>query len=136
LSQLDRWLRDRILQSPGVLLHAIGGTEDHIHFAVTVPPTLSVSEWIGELKGASAHYVNHSLVNHKALEWQTGYGVVSFGMKAMPWVVRYVEDQRELHAKRTTHERLERVEIEKRKPVKTGSLERSGERGTGRKRPA
>jgi putative transposase len=136
LSQLDRWLRDRILQSPGVLLHAIGGTEDHIHLAVTVPPTLLVSEWIGELKGASAHYVNHSLVNHKALEWQTGYGVVSFGMKAMPWVVRYVEDQRELHAKRTTHERLERVEIEKRKPVKTGSLERSGERGTGRKRPA
>ena len=39
----------------------------------------------------------------------------------MPWVVRYVGNQRAHHAKRKTYERLERVEIEKRKPVKTGS---------------
>jgi hypothetical protein len=31
-----------------VLLLAIGGTDDHVHPAVTVPPTLLVSEWIGE----------------------------------------------------------------------------------------
>jgi hypothetical protein len=61
------------------LLHAIGGTEDHIHLAVTVPPTLLASDWIGELKGASAHYVNHALANRKVIEWQSGYGVVSFG---------------------------------------------------------
>jgi putative transposase len=52
---LYRWLRGRILQSAGVLLHAIGGTEDHLHLAVTAPPTLLLSDWIGELKGASAH---------------------------------------------------------------------------------
>ena len=106
-----------------MLLLAIGGTGDHVHLAVTVPPTLLVSEWIGELKGASAHYMNHTLANRKVIEWQSGYGVVSFGTKAMPWVVRYVENQREHHAKRTTYERLERVEIEKRKPVETGSLQ-------------
>jgi hypothetical protein len=44
------------------------------------------------------------------------------GTKAMPWVVRYVEKQREHHAQRTTCERLERVEIDKSKPVETGSL--------------
>ena len=55
---LYRWLRGRILQSAGVLLHAIGGTEDHLHMAVTAPPTLLLSDWIGELKGASAHYVS------------------------------------------------------------------------------
>jgi putative transposase len=47
-TQLYRWLRGRILQAPGVLLHAIGGTGDHVHLAVTVPPALLVSEWIGE----------------------------------------------------------------------------------------
>jgi Transposase IS200 like len=73
-----------LLQSPGVLLHAIGGTDDHVPLAVTAPPTLLVSEWIGELKGASAHYGNHTLANRKVIEWQTGYGVVSFGAKAMP----------------------------------------------------
>jgi len=47
-----------------------------------------------------------------------------------------VENRREHHAKRTTYERLERVEIEKRKPVDTDSLEMSGDRSTDRKRPA
>lgn len=100
---------------------------------MTAPDFLG--EWIGELKGASAHYVNHRVANRKVFEWQTGYGVVSFGRKAMPWVVRYVENQREHHAKQTTCERLERVEIEKRKPVETGCVEISGDHRTGRKRP-
>ena len=47
-TQLYRWLRGRILQAPGVLLHAIGGTGGHVHLAVTVPPTLLVTEYIGE----------------------------------------------------------------------------------------
>jgi hypothetical protein len=67
--------------------------------------------------------VNHTLANRKIIEWQSGYGVVSFGTKATPWVVRDVEKQREHHAQRTTYERLERFEIGKRKPVETGSLE-------------
>jgi hypothetical protein len=62
--------------------------------------------------------VNHSLANRKLLEWQTGYGVASFGTKATPWVVRYVENQRQHHAKGTTHDRLERVEIERGSPLK------------------
>jgi hypothetical protein len=54
----------------------------------------------------------------------------------MAWVVCYVENQREHHAKRSTHTRLERVDIEKGKPVETGSLEMSRDRDAGRKRPA
>ena len=95
-----------------------------------------VSEWIGELKGASAHYVNHGLANRKAIEWQTGYGVVSFGAKAMPWVVRYVENQREHHAKRTTHQRLERAEVEKKEARSKGRVGAIGVRLPAVERPA
>jgi putative transposase len=109
-AQLYRFLRNRMMQSPGVSLHAIGGTDDHVHLAVSVPPTLLVSDWLGALKGASAHYINHQVANRKVLEWQTGYGVVSFGAKALPWVVRYIENQRQHHAARTTKDRLERIE--------------------------
>ena len=45
----------------------------------------------------------------KALEWQTGYGVVSFGAKDLPWVVAYIQNQREHHARAGTHDRLERI---------------------------
>ena len=54
--QLHQYLQQRIRQTPDVICRALGGTADHLHLAVTVPPTLLVSDWIGQLKGASAHY--------------------------------------------------------------------------------
>jgi putative transposase len=102
---------DASLRSLGSFVHAIGGTPTHVHLAVTVPPTLLVSEFIGKLKGGSSHEVNHQgSGNSKQLQWQGGYDVVSFGTRDLPWVVAYIENQREHHARGTIHERLERVE--------------------------
>src|SRR5438105_10513170 len=67
-----RYIRSYSLQSSGLIFHEIGGTETHIHIAVTIPPTLLISDWIGKLKGASSHHVNHKLVNRKLLDWQSG----------------------------------------------------------------
>jgi len=106
--RLYRYIRSYALQNKGVIFHEIGGTETHVHIAVTIPPTLPISDWIGKLKGSSSHYINHELVNRKLLEWQTGYGVVSFGMKDLEWVVKYIRNQKEHHKKRTTVERLEK----------------------------
>ena len=76
--QLFQFIQHKIAETSGVELHAIGGTADHVHLAVSVPPTLNISEWIGQIKGASTHYANHRIANRRVLEWQTGYGVVSF----------------------------------------------------------
>jgi putative transposase len=46
-----RLLRKRIIDTPEVFVHEIGGTETHVHLAVTIPPTLTISEWIGQMKG-------------------------------------------------------------------------------------
>jgi REP element-mobilizing transposase RayT len=104
-TQVHRTLRGQAIDEPGVFLHEIGGTDDHVHLVVTIPPTVLISEWIGQLKGSSSHYINHHVANRKALEWQSKYGVVSFGTKDLPWVVEYVRGQREHHAKGKTHER-------------------------------
>ncbi len=100
----------RAVETPGVFVHQIGGMPDHVHLAVSIPPTLLVSEWIGRLKGASAHYINHEICNQKTLDWQTGYGVVSFGSKDTPWVVSYIRDQKQHHVRGTMHDRLERID--------------------------
>jgi len=107
--RLHRYIRSYALQSQGVIFHEIGGTETHVHVAVSIPPTLLISEWIGKLKGSSSHYVNHELVNRKLLDWQTGYGVVSFGTKDLDWIVNYVRNQRQHHAGGSTHSRLEQI---------------------------
>ncbi len=51
---LHRYLRRRIIDTPGLFIHEIGGTENHVHLVVTAPPTLLISEFVGQLKGASA----------------------------------------------------------------------------------
>src|SRR5258707_4336091 len=93
--RLYRYIRSYALQAKGLIFHEIGGTETHVHIAVTIPPTLLISEWIGQVKGASSHYVNHELANRKILDWQTGYGVVSFGTKDLESVVNYVSNLNE-----------------------------------------
>ncbi|HVS20640.1 MAG TPA: transposase [Pyrinomonadaceae bacterium] len=97
------------MQAKGVIVHAIGGTETHVHMAVSIPPTLVIADTIGKLKGSSSHYVNHELVNRKLLDWQTGYGVVSFGTKDLEWVVNYIRNQKQHHCKGRIVDRLERI---------------------------
>lgn len=114
-SLAHHYLKQRIIETPGAFVHQIGGTETHVHLAVTAPPTLTPSEWIGQLKGGSSHDVNQqSGKRQKVLEWQAGYGVVSFGTKDLPWVVQYIGNQREHHARGRVHERLERLTHEER----------------------
>ena len=93
-----RLIKQRIIRTPEVILQAIGGTDTHIHVAITIPPTLTVSEFVGQIKGGSSHDVNEQFeLGGKVLQWQIGYGVVSFGTKDLPWVKQYIHNQREHH---------------------------------------
>ena len=101
-------LKQRIVDTPGAFYHAVGGIETHVHLVVSVPPTLLISDFIGQLKGGTSHDVNQACgLRQKVLEWQNGYGVVSFGTRDLEWVASYVRNQREHHALGSTHERLE-----------------------------
>jgi putative transposase len=108
--RIHHYLKHSVIATRGVTFHEIGGTETHIHLVASVPPTLLVSDCIGKLKGSSSFYINQEIANRKLLEWQDGYGVVSFGTRDLEWVKSYVRNQREHHARGTTQERLERIE--------------------------
>lgn len=93
---LLNFIRARCGATPGVFCHAVGGTRDHIHLCVSVPPDLLISKWIGQLKGASSHFINNE-IKQKSLQWQAGYGVVSFGKNNLKFVKEYIEHQKEHH---------------------------------------
>ena len=105
---VHHYLRGWCINTPGVYVHAVGGIETHVHLAVSIAPTVLISEFVGQLKGSSAHEANQ-LFGRKVLEWQTGYGVVSFGTRDLPWVVEYIENQKERHATGKAEDRLERI---------------------------
>src|SRR5580765_6818662 len=68
----------------GVFFEEVGGTDDHVHVAMRIEPHVTISEMLQELKGYSSFEVNKRS-GRKLLEWQRGYGVVSFGKKNLPW---------------------------------------------------
>jgi putative transposase len=103
-------LRAKAAELGDIVVHEINGTETHVHLAVSIEPTMLISDLVGKLKGYSAHEVNRRLgLKQKVLQWQAGYGVVSFGTKDLPWVVKFVCRQKEHHARGATHDRLERI---------------------------
>jgi putative transposase len=107
---VHHYLRGRCINTAGVFIHEIGGIETHVHLCITAAPTILLNELIGQLKGSSAHEANQKLgIGGKVVEWQAGYGVVSFGTKDLEWVRTYVRNQRERHAKGKIENRLERI---------------------------
>ena len=89
----------------GVIVYALNGIEDHVDIAVAARPNLAPATIVGQLKGRSSRVASRHFGSE--FKWQTGYGVHSFGEKHLPWVVEYIERQKEHHAERTVVAQLE-----------------------------
>ena len=94
----------------GIIVHAIGGREDHLHVVATIPPKMAVAEGVRQLKGASSHYVNLQCDGEQRFSWQDSYGVLTLGERSMPDVVKYVKNQRQHHDAGTTIPIFERTD--------------------------
>ena len=94
----------------GAQLYAIGGVGDHVHVVASIPPSIALSAFIGQLKGNSSHFVNRTLGLPHPFAWQGEFGVVSFGGKHLGTVCRYVQNQREHHRDRRLIALLEQTE--------------------------
>jgi putative transposase len=91
-------------------VHAIGGTEDHVHLAVSIPPKVAPAKFIGDVKGNSSHFINHVTRPDFEFHWQVEYGVLSFGEKKLSSVVRYIHNQKQHHADGTLIAIMERMD--------------------------
>lgn len=92
-------------------LLAINGISDHIHIAICIKPSLLVASWISQAKGASSHAVNVTFPDAlPQFRWQSGYGVLTFGAKNLPFVLEYIANQKIHHIAKTTNVHLERME--------------------------
>jgi len=57
-------LREKAAALGDIKIHEIGGIETHVHLAVSIEPTVTISEMVGALKGYASHEVN------RRLEWR------------------------------------------------------------------
>lgn len=82
-----------------VLIHEIGGVEDHLHLLISLPRTLSLSKLIEEIKKGSSKWIKTKGVFYQDFAWQNGYGAFSIGQSAYENLRKYIQNQEEHHKK-------------------------------------
>ena len=94
----------------------IGGMPDHVHLAVGLPPTVSVSKALQQLKGGSSKWMKETFPAFGGFAWQDGYGAFAVSKSNLPNLMKYIDGQREHHRTKTFQEEflalLVRHEIE------------------------
>jgi REP element-mobilizing transposase RayT len=82
----------------------VGGIDDHIHTLVMAPPTLSPSQIAQYLKGDSSKWIHEEFPKLRGFEWQDGYGAFTVSKSQIAEVIKYIQNQREHHRKKTFQE--------------------------------
>ena len=100
----------------GCEAYRVGGVEDHVHMACTLPRTMAVSKLLEEINKSSSSWVKKQGSEFQTLAWQAGYGAFSLGQSQLPQVLRYIDNQDAHHQQRSFREEfldlLKRYEID------------------------
>ena len=74
----------------------VGGTLNHVHILLALPRNLSISDLMRDLKANSSRYLNEKC---RGFSWQDGYAAISVSPSQVEIVKKYIDTQREHHAK-------------------------------------
>jgi len=87
-----------IARNCGFDILAIGGTENHVHLLLRVPPGRNLVEIVRDLKSNSSRFMKTDV---PGFAWQDGYSALSVSPSQLDAVRRYIANQKEHHRKRT-----------------------------------
>lgn len=87
-----------IAKRMGVKTVAIGGTDDHVHILLQLPPDLSLSFVMQKLKSISSKWMNDTFYpQHRIFRWQAGYLAFSVSSRQVDKQKKYIQNQRQKH---------------------------------------
>ena len=91
------------------LVHCVAVMPDHVHIAVSFPPSVLLSDAVGQTKGRSSNLVRlrHPHLAEAGFSWQGNYGVLSFSETGLDQVKAYIANQEAHHRDNTLDDRLE-----------------------------
>ena len=92
IRNLDRLINNLrgIARNKGIDVLAAGGTQNHVHLLLRLPPVRPVSESMRDLKANSSRCRNET---SGRFAWQDGYAAISVSPSQAPMVRPYIENQ-------------------------------------------
>jgi putative transposase len=102
-----------LAQDRQIRLFAAGGTANHVHLLISIPPVLCVATALRELKAHSSRWIRE---HGNRFAWQEGYGAFSVSPMQRQTVIDYIGSQEEHHRKWTFEQEfltlLKKAEVE------------------------
>ena len=98
---IDRYLYHFILKQLVALKCSdvcINGMPDHVHVMFAINLNLPVSRIMQQIKGSSSHYLSTEF-GLKHFSWQRGYAIFSVSRSEVRVIRKYIENQKQHHAK-------------------------------------
>lgn len=74
---------------------------DHVHLFVGFKPTMSIPDFVKEIKVESNEFINHKGWVKGRFNWQEAYGVFSYSQSHIGRVANYVHNQEMHHQSKT-----------------------------------
>lgn len=87
-----------IATNEGFNLIQAGGTANHVHLLVLLPPKYPLAQAVKKLKGGSSRWMGPEF------GWQEGYGAFGVSPSQVPAVRQYIRNQERHHRQRTFEE--------------------------------
>lgn len=105
-----------IVEKRNSKMYAVYCNPDHVHIFISIKPSVSISDMVRDIKRASTVYINEQKWLRGQFQWQEGFGAFSYSHEHIDRVVKYINNQKEHHAKKKFRqeymELLEAYEIE------------------------
>lgn len=90
-----------IIQNKEQKMLAINGTSNHIHFLIGMKPTCCLADLVRETKKSSNAFIKEKGFSKFKFQWQEGFGAFSYSHSQLSDVIKYIDDQKEHHRKRS-----------------------------------
>ncbi|MCF7807077.1 MAG: transposase [Candidatus Marinimicrobia bacterium] len=91
-----------IIKNQGHFPVRINGVSNHIHILLIFKPVGDLSALMREVKSESSRMINEAGWTRRKFRWQVGFAAFSCDHHSVDVVVKYIEKQKEHHAKGRT----------------------------------
>jgi putative transposase len=93
-------------------LYRINGVADHIHIASDLHPSISLADYIKNIKVASSLWMKESTLFPHFEGWQEGYGAFTYSIKEKDNLIEYIKNQKVHHQSESFYDEYKRLLVE------------------------
>jgi REP element-mobilizing transposase RayT len=93
-----------IIKNKNCMLYQINGYNDHVHILSDLHPSISLADYVKDIKVASSLWLKESELFPRFEGWAQGYGAFTYAYRDKDIITHYIKNQEKHHQKKSFHE--------------------------------